>query len=299
MTLIAEAPPRVASTPRATTAALARIEGRRMLRHPAPWLGLALMAWWTTTFQNDPWTSARYTGIVASFTPLLIGISLASTSVFARELVPVADEAPAGPAQRSVARLLAGLGPVALTAVVVVVGTAVLHARGGVDLGDEPGRTLHAHYTFPELLQPVLLACVAVAAGAAAVHVLRRQLAAAIVLVVGWFLVGATYWIFGSGILRWLAPVQPQPLQVRVGPWDADPTTFPSDWLLSAPGEFQDHWARIVVSPAVAAWHDVYLVGLAAVLAGIAVPGRLRPWLLAGGLVLAGLGVGLQQVVAP
>ena len=28
------------------TGQLARIEGRRMLRHPAPWLGLVLSAWW-------------------------------------------------------------------------------------------------------------------------------------------------------------------------------------------------------------------------------------------------------------
>ncbi|WP_243056645.1 hypothetical protein [Nocardioides sp. SR21] len=280
------------------TATLTRLEGERMLRHPALWLGLPVMLWWVSSTFDQDWSGALYTGLIPAFTPLLLGISLASMSAFSREHVPVADDAPMASSQRSAARLLAGLGPVALTALVVVAGTIWLRVRGGLDLGDEPGRTLHAHYTLPELIQPVLLACVAVAAGAAVVHVVRSRLAAAILLVVGWFLVG-TYWLFDSPVVRYLAPVQPQPWQVEVGPWDADPTAFPSTWLLSAPGEYQDHWARIVVSPAVAAWHDVYLVGLVAVLVGIAVPGRFRVPLLVGGVIVAAAAAGMQSVVAP
>ena len=183
----------------------------------------------------------------------------------------------------------------ALTTVVVVAGEIWLRPRGGLDLGDEPGRTLHAHYTLPELIQPVLLAALAVAVGAAVVHVIRQRLVASIVLVVGWFLFGATYWLFGGPVVRWLAPIQPQPMLVEVGPSDADPSTFPTSWLLTAPGEYQDYWARVVVSPAVAAWHDVYLVGVIAVLVGIAVPGRLRRPLLVGGV--AGRGHGRRAAV--
>lgn len=280
------------------TATLTRLEGGRMLRHPALWLGLPVMLWAASTTFDQEWSGALYTGLLPAFAPLLLGISLASMSAFSREHVPVADDAPTGFAQRSAARLLAGLVPVALTAVVVVAGAIWLRVRGGLDLGDEPGRTLHAHYTLPELIQPVLLACVAVAAGAAVVHVVRSRLAAAIILVVGWFLAG-TYWLFAGPVVRYFAIVQPQPFQVEVGPWDADPTEFPSTWLLSAPGEYQDHWARIVVSPAVAAWHDVYLVGVVAILVGIAVPGRYRPLLLVGGALVAGAAVAMQAVVAP
>lgn len=280
------------------TATLTRLEGERMLRHPALWLGLPVMLWWVSSTVDQDWSGALYTGLLPAFTPLLLGISLASVSAFGREQVPVADDAPMAFSRRSAARLLAGLGPVALTALVVVAGTIWLRLRGGLDLGDEPGRTLHAHHTFPELLQPVLLACVAVAAGAAVVHVLRSRLAAAIVLTIGWFVAG-TYWLFAGPGVRYVALVQPQPLRVEVGPWDADATAFPSTWLLSAPGEYQDHWARVVVSPAVAAWHDVYLVGVVAVLLGIAVPGRFRPLLLVGGLVLGATGVAMQVVVWP
>lgn len=281
------------------TATLTRLEGERMLRQPVLWLSLPLVVWWGTQILDEPWTGARYTGFLPMLTPLFLAASLVSVAAFGRELVPVADAASLSPARRSFARLLAGLVPVALTVLVVLVGVVWLRLRDGLDLGDEPGRTLHAHYTLPELLQPVLLVCVAVALGAAAVHVLRSRLAASIVLVVCWFLSGATYWVFEGPGLRWFALVQPQPMLVKVGEWNADPASFPSGWLLSAPGEYQDYWGRLVVSPAVAAWHDVYLVGLAAVLIGIAVPGRSRVPLLVGGLLVGALGVVMQSVVAP
>ena len=299
MTLATESRPRLPAPPRAATGALVWIEGRRMLRHPAPWLGLVLSAWWVHSTYDQPWTGARYTGLVPALTPLLLGISLASLSAFGRELVPVADEAPMDLARRSYARLLAGIVLVALTTVIVVAGEVWLRLHGGLDLGDEPGRTLHAHYTLPELIQPVLLAALAVVAGATVVHLLRQRLVASIVVVVGWFLFGATYWLFDATVVRWLVPIQPQPMVVEIGSWDTDPTTFPASWLLSAPGEYQDFWARLVVSPTVAAWHDVYLVGLITVLVGIAVPGRLRPFFLVGGLLVAAAALLLQQAVAP
>ena len=59
--------------------------------------------------------------------------------------------------------------------------------QGGFDIGDEPGRTLHAQFTLPELLQPVVLALLAVAVGAAAGRRLRRRATATLLLFVGWF----------------------------------------------------------------------------------------------------------------
>jgi inosine-uridine nucleoside N-ribohydrolase len=281
------------------TAELARVEARRMLRHPAPWLGVALtllMAWDTW---DESWSGQRYTGLVAALTPLLLGISIASVSAFGRELVPVAEAAPMTRAQRAMARLAGGVPLILLVAAVVAAGTVWLRAIGGVPLGDDPGRTLHAQHTLPELVQPVLLAALAVALGAVVVLLLRQRLAASIVLAVGWFLVGATYWLFGSGLLRWLAVVQVQPFYVNVGRRDTDPATFPADWLLSAPGQYQDHWARVVVSPAVALWHDAYLVGLLLLLVGVVLSGRVRTGLVVAGLVIAVAGVALQHSAAP
>ena len=69
--------------------------------------------------------------------------------------------------------------------------------------------------------------------------------------------------------------------------------------MLSAPGEFQDYWARLVVSPAMAAWHDVYLVALTLLAVAVAVPGRTRRWLLVAGALLAVVAVLMQRVVTP
>ena len=278
---------------------LARLEGRRMLRHPAPWGGLALSALMVGDVWGEDWSGQRYTGLVAALTPLLIGVSVASVSAFGRELVPIAEAAPLGRSLRTRARLAGGLPLVALVALVVAAGAVVLRLVGGVPLGDDPGRTLHAHHSLPELLQPVLLAVVAVAAGAVAVRVVRQALAAAIVLAVAWFLFGGTYWLFEGGWTRWLAPVQVQPFSVEVGPIQTDPSTFPADWLLSAPGPYQDHWARVVVSPLVAVWHDAYLVGLVLLLLAVVLAGPLRRLLLAAGLAVAAAAVALQHAAAP
>ena len=186
-----------------------------------------------------------------------------------------------------------------MVALVVGAGVAWLRLRGGLGLGDEPGHTAHAHYSLPELLQPVLLACFAVALGAAVVHLVRSRLLASIVLALTWFLLGATSSMFQDGLARVLTPLQVQPILVEAGPYDADPASFPTTWLLSAPGEYQDYWGRIIVSPQLAAWHDVYLVALTMLLVAAAVPGRpRRPLLVAGALV--GVGAVLMQLaVAP
>jgi hypothetical protein len=293
--------PRAASTQRAAVGQLARIEGRRMLRHPAPWLGLVLSGLFAydVVGTEQTWEAAHYQGLTAAATPLLLGISLASMSAFARQRQPVSEDAPVAAPERALARLLGGLPLIGLAAVVVAAVAVWLRVRGGLDLGVEPGHTAHAYYSLSELLQPVLLAGVAVALGAAVVHVVRQRLVAAIVLFVGWFLVGATYWLFNGDVTRWVTPLQVQPVDVEVGPAAANPAGFDSSWLLAPPGEYRDHWARLVVSPSLAGWHDVYLVGLTALLVAVAVPGRTRRPLLAGGALLAVVAVLMQAAVTP
>lgn len=292
---------RPSAPPRADVVrALARIEATRLLRHPAPWIGLVLAVLWARSAMSDPtWSSAQYEGLATAITPLLGGASLATLSVFAREHVTLAEDAPLSPTARSVARLLAGLVLVGLITVVVAAVAVWLRLRDGLPLGDEPGATAHAHYTLPELLQPVLLAAFAVAVGAAAAHLVRQRLATAIVLVLAWFVIGATYWVFTNGAALWVTPLQVLPVDVGIGPPSTDPTTFPSDWLLSTPGEYQHEWRRLVVSPALAAWHCVYVVGLTAMAVAAAVPGRVRRVLLPAGAVVAVAAVLLQSVVAP
>ena len=256
------------------------------------------MFWLRDAFEST-WASAHYEGLLTSLTPLLLGLSLAAVSVFGREHVPVSDEAPMEPYRRSLARLLGGLALVAVVALIVGAAAVWMRVAGGVGLGDEPGHTASAQYSLPELLQPVLLACFAVALGAAVVHLVRSRVLASIILFLTWFLLGATYWMFQGGVARMLTPLQVQPILVEAGPRTTDPTTFPATWLLSAPGDYQDFWGRMIVSPQLAAWHDVYLVALTMLLVAAAVPGRLRRPLLVAGSLLAVGAVLMQMVVAP
>jgi hypothetical protein len=65
------------------------------------------------------------------------------------------------------------------------------------------------------------------------------------------------------------------------------------------PGEHQPGWVRLVVSPELAAWHDVYLVALTVLLAAAVVPGRWRRHVVLAAAVLGAAAVFLQRGVAP
>ena len=301
MSTITMARPRVATTPRRPFAALARLEAGRMLRHPAPWVGILLwvVASWSVLASEPTWSSAYYQGLQASAPFLAAGVSVAAAYAAGRDRARLAEDAPMAADDRGAARLVGGLALVALMAVVVAAGAVWLRWHGGVPLGNEPGRTLNAQFSLPELLQPVALCAFAVTAGAAAARVLRHPLAGSIVLFVLWFLAGPAYWTVNGPVLRWFAPVMVQPYNVEVAPATADPLTLPASWLLEGPGPFQPYWARLVVVPELAAWHDLYLVSLTLLAAAVALPGRYRRPLLVAGAVLAVASVLLQARVTP
>lgn len=288
------------TTPSRVVLALAALEAKRLLTHPAIAAGLVL----TALFARDVLASAQWPGAVYSSLPvvvgpLLCGISVATALATARDRTMLAEAAPVQAGERALARLLAGLPVVGAVAVLVAVGAVALRVTGGLDLGEEPGRTLHAHHTLPELLQPVVLTAFAVAFGAAAMQVVRNRLAAVVAVFVVWFAVSPSYWLFNGPALAPFSVIQTQPVTVVAGPASADPATFPETWLLSAPGEFQDFWGRVVVSPSMAAWHDAYLVGLTLLAAAVVLRGRPRRVATALGVTLAVLGVVAQKMVQP
>jgi hypothetical protein len=297
MTILVGATPRVQHEPREAVWALARIEAGRMLRHPAPWLGAGLTCWaGYLAYQDHSLPTTQYE-MAATVGPLLLGVSLASVSAFARELYSVSEDAPMSAESRSFARMLGGLALVALVAVVVATAATVLRLTGGVALGDEPGRTLNAHFTLPELVQPVLLAGLAVALGGAAGNRVKNRVGASILVSVVW-VVSWAYWLFAFNPARWVSLIQVQPVFIEIPP-DAGASTRPEDWLLARPNEFQDFWARLVVSPSLAAWHDVYLMGLTMLVVAVAVPGRWRRPLVLAGALVAVLAVLMQSTVTP
>lgn len=278
---------------------LVAVEARRMVC--SPWLLLAVPVTWAAARPalTAEWSGAAYTSLPAAAGPALFAVSVAVAAACGRDRQPLAEGAPVGVGERTAARLLAGGIFVALMALVAGAAALWLRSRGGLDLGDEPGRTLHAQFTVPEVLQPVALTVVAVALGAAAARWVRQRLAALSLLFLVWFAASLVYWAFNGPTVRAFALVQSQPVTVRAAePW-VDPLTLPSSWLLTAPGQYQDFWGRLVVSPALAAWHDVYLLGLAGVLAGVALDARRGRLVGAVGFVVLVAGVVGQLVVQP
>jgi hypothetical protein len=280
--------------------ALVLTEARRMLRNPVPWvfLGLAIWAVWTVRPEPGEWPGSSYEGIMPSVAPLLFGISVAVAVPFHRGRHDIAPAAPVSEVQRTLARLLA-----ALPFVVVAAAYAALVAwrerdHGGRWIGMEPGRTTEAFHTVAELAQLVALALVAVALGAALGRRTSRLVAVVPALFVLWFVV-SVYWLFGQPAVTPFSVLQVQPINVTVGPATADPLSFPSDWLLVGHPHTSEGWQRQLVSEGVAWWHDVWLLGLAALLVAVAWPRAGRRTLMAVGAMLAVAGIVGQQVAIP
>ena len=120
MTTTTMARPRLATTAGRPFAALARIEAARMLRHPAPWLGILLWAAasYAVLASTPDWSSAQYQSLQASAVFLAAGVSVAAAYAAGRDRVGLAEDAPLLAEDRAAARLVGGLGLVALVALV-------------------------------------------------------------------------------------------------------------------------------------------------------------------------------------
>jgi hypothetical protein len=282
------------------TRALVLIEARRMLRNPVPWVFLALAVWamWTVRPEPGEWPGSSYEGILPSVAPLLFGISVAVAVPFHRARHDVAPAAPVSEVQRTLARAVASLPFVGVAAAYAALVAWRERDLGGLWIGMEPGRTTEAFHTVAELAQVVALALVAVALGAALGRRTSRLVAVVPALFVLWFVV-SVYWLFGHPSVTPFSVLQVQPVNITVGPGTADPLSFPSDWLLVGHPHTGEGWQRQLVSEGLAWWHDVWLLGLAALLLAVAWPRPGRRALLAVGAVFAVAGIVGQQVVIP
>jgi hypothetical protein len=234
-----------------------------MLRNPVLWLGAAVTAWGITaiTTGEEDLASGTFQSVPVVTVPLLMAISLVVAASFHRERVGLAPDSPVGETQRAAARLLAAVPLVGLAGLAAV-GIAVKErSLGGLSLGNEPGRTLEALHSVAELGQQVALGVLAVGFGAALGRRLPHLVAVVPLVFVSWFAV-SVYWMFNHHLTTPLSIVQVQPVYLRAGPKDADPLAFPTHWLLEAPSDYSDAWARLFMSAELAWWHDVWLVGV-------------------------------------
>jgi hypothetical protein len=300
----ATAPARVRPPRSGVVTALARLEARRLVRHPVVALGgLVSVAFGIETFRagpsDEPWPGAVYTAGPLVPCALVFAIALVVAWTVHRERDAVASEAPTGHDAR-VAGVLLGTLPLLVAVAVLVAGVALrVSASGGLDLGDEPGRTLDATYTLPELLQGPALAVLAVAMGAAAGRRFRHRATASLALFAVWFPTVFVSWLFqGPGWVPF-SVVQVQPVLVEVAPVSADPLTLPTGWLLAAPGDYQAYWGRWFVSSSLAGWHDLWLLGLSALLLALVLTGPRRWAMLGAGLATCVVSIVAQYAVIP
>ncbi len=97
----------------------------------------------------------------------------------------------------------------------------------------------------------------------------------------------------------WVTLIQTQPIEVAPRTQISSPADAPTTWMLSAPDQYQSSWGRVMVHQAMAGWHLVYLAGLAAVFAGLAVRGRRGRAAVIAGAAVAVAAVIAQIIVTP
>lgn len=287
---------------------LARTEARRALRGPTFWIALVVTGWFGSNASGAAdWQGGTYQFVVTAFGPLAAGIFAAGVLAGGRDRrsddrPALAEEAALDGTARTIARML-GLLPLVLIGAAIVVAVAVgIRIEGGLWVGDAPGRTDTAVHGIAEIIQPILLFIVAGIAGVAAGRTFRRRAPVIVVGLVIAFLLTGAYWVWQSVPMVYAVPLQTQPIEVTIDGDATDPTKLPADWLLVDPDEphrsGQD-WKRTLVSQPLAVGHDVYLVGLGTLAAGIAIRSRKGRQLVVVGLVVAGLGIAAQVAVMP
>jgi hypothetical protein len=155
-----------------------------------------------------------------------------------------------------------------------------------------------AVFSVVEMLQPPVLFLVAATAGVA----LGRASAHRSIIAAGGALVftatGLVYWAWQWTPAVWVTLIQTQPIEIGLAA-GFSPENAPSTWVLSAPDQYQSSWGRVMVHQAMAAWHLVFLIGLAVGFAGLAVRGSRGRRAIALGIALATIGIVAQVIVTP
>ena len=269
--------PRVEYTRRSAIIELARLEASSMLRRTSIWLGLALSLLLIVSgaFADEEWSAQKYQSMIPlGVFPMTIAVFVAGVRAGNRDRwahgVPLAGEAALDGDQRTVARLASLIVPVGIAATLTAGIAIVSRIEGGFWVGDGQSRTENAVHSIFELLQPALVVAVV---GAGAVGVGRWVVRAGPAIVIGAFLLfatGSVYWMWNAPYAYAIALMQVQPL-----------------------GELD------VIHTPTAFLHDVYLIGLVVLFAGLALRGTTRRRLAAAGGGLAVLAAAAQLAVTP
>ena len=286
--------------------AVARLEGGRMLRHPAFLVGLAVtLAQVTIRPGSEDWTGQTHYLTSIAWTFVWIGTLLAAALAAGRERFHAdPDLFPATPVPRADRVLGTALGLVgpALVAAIAVVFVAVRRSRaGGFLLGEGEYGRAHDPSLF-EWAQPIMLVALAGVVGIVVAELRRGRLAALIVALIALFFGGTMIWAFQVHPLRVLHPFMFPTYEESLGSTFTPEGWSPSGPPLIPPGEYHSAWHAVRADTGALGWHLVYVAGL--LLVGVWLAARLADggehvarirWLLLAGLPLLLVG-GVAQI---
>lgn len=286
-------------TPGVSPRTLAAVELRRQLRRPVIWIGFVLTIVMLIGSTTD-WSGGSYNDKILGFMPLVLATLICGYLTSSRDQRQLlVEDAPLDPNDRTLARLLSVFVPVVMS-VVIVVGIAVAsRIEGGFWIGDEPRRTDNALHSVLELLQPPLVVALAGMFGVGAGRASRGR--AISIMALGtliWFLSFPGYWVMNAPPVHAFALVQIQPLTIDLE-LGIEPEQLPENWLADAPSEFSDVWERRIVHQPTIAGHNLYLLGLIAVVAGVSIRTRTGRRLALTGALLAIGGIAIQLALMP
>jgi hypothetical protein len=263
----------------AAVVALGRTESRRMLRHPAIWIGftLSILLAVVEARNRQDWSSQKYVALVPlSIFPLTMAVLVAAVGSGNRDRShhqpPLAEEAALDGDARAWARLASLVVPVTMAALLMLVIGVVSRIEGGFWMGDGRARTDTAVHSVFELLQPALVVAVVGAASMAVGRAVRWTGPSIVVGMVLLFFSLGPYWLWNNDVLYPMTLVQVQPL-------GSEPS------------------ARVHIPTVIL--HDLYLLGLTAVFVGLSLRRPPRRRLVGAGAVIAIGAVVCQFVVSP
>ncbi|MCO8270771.1 hypothetical protein M1L60_09205 [Actinoplanes sp. TRM 88003] len=245
--------------------ALVRVEARRLLRHPALLIGAAAAAWlalprWITGQPPEAqWDAQTYEQLTLLWSPLHLGAFVAATLTALRPGDGATAEMfaarPLGGRHRTLAQLVAGAIPMALTAVVVSLTWLLIADAGGIPTGFPVPVNLYP--TVADAAYVIGLTGAAHAAGIALAHTTRSRLLNVVVGLIFTYIFFFMYWLTSFFPVSLLSPF--------VSPVSAGKTSY---WGTPEPiSSNGDGWYAIVRDTDFVACHTVYVAGVGVLLA--------------------------------
>ena len=253
------------ASPREPVVAIARVEGLRLLRHPAFIVGLvASVAVQRLGVGVEDWAGQDYHESINGWAFVWVGTLLAAALVAGRERLVEDTElfpaTPVRPSHRVLGTALGLMGPALATAVAVGAMAALTAADGGFLHGNGGYERRVMPHVF-EWLQPVVLVILAGVVGIAIAHLRRARLAALVAAGLVTYLSTLAIWVFQAHPARVLHPLMFPAYERRL------PESFVPGAREAVPhpltvADRVTAWRETRFDTVALGWHLVYLGGL-------------------------------------